>query len=197
MVACRGEYSFNVKCAVVTSFSSSPVHRLPFQDSILLTDVGRSSKKQTSSSGASLSSSTPRETKKRAKETRGWEGSGTVLGEGRPPVDRSQSWVPPNTSSSPSVFQSLLESKTEEEVQSPSPETGPLEPPRPQPPYRSFSCPSTSDSELRLRRLEKLANLKQFDSNSSTQDKEDAPLLPSAADRGDRREAAEETDEKA
>ena len=172
------------------------MHRLPFQDSILLTDVGRSSKKQTSSSGASLSSSTPREAKKKSKETRGWEGSGTVLGEGRPPLDRSQSWVPPSTSSSPSVFQSLLESKTEEEVQSPLPETGSLEPPHPQPPYRSFSSPSTSDSELRQRRLDKLANLKQFDSNSSTQEKDNAPLLPSAADGGERREAAEETDEK-
>ena len=117
--------------------------------------------------------------------------------EGRPTLDRSQSWVPPSTSSSLSVFQSLMEDKNSEEaMQSPLPETGgiPLEPPHPQPLSRSFSSPSTSDSELRKRRLEMLASLNTFDSNSSTlEDK--APLLPNPSDKEDRRKTAGETDE--
>ena len=186
-----------MKHAVVTSTLSSRVHRLPFQDSILLTDVGRSRKKQASSSGAGVSLHTPREGKKRAKESKGWEGVGTTLGDGRPPVHRSQSWIPASTASSPSVFQSLQESKSEEDVQSPLPETEPLEPLPPQPPSRSLSSPAvTSDSELRQRRLEMLAHLKNTDSsNSSRQEKDKAPLLPTAADREQRRKSAGETDE--
>ena len=53
----------------------SRVLRLPFQDSILLTDVGRSRKKQASSSEVPISSSTPRDKgKKRVKEHKEWEG---------------------------------------------------------------------------------------------------------------------------
>lgn len=182
--------------------SSLPPHvlSLPFQDSILLTDVGRSTKKQASSAEFPLSSSTPRDKgKKRAKETKGGEGGGTTLFESTPAVDRSQSWAPPSTTSSPSVFQSLLQDKSSEAevVQSPSPETGGIssEPPRPQPLSRSVSNPATSDSELRQRRLERLESMKNVSLNSTTQEKDKAPLLPTPSGKDEKRETGGGTDE--
>ena len=176
------------------------MHRLPFQDSILLTDVGRSSKKQASSAEFPLSSSTPRDKeKKKERETKEGEGGGTTLFASTPAVDRSQSWAPQSTSNSPSVFQSLLQDKSNEAelVQSPSPETGGTssEPPQSQPLSRSISTPATSDSELRQRRLERLESMKKSNSNSTTQEKEKASLLSNPSGEEDRREVGGETDE--
>ena len=135
---------------------------LPYQDSLLLTDISRSAKKQGKKrSSVKEPTSTPFEKSKSPNSSvNSFEGG----------IGRSMTWSP-SVATTPSVFSGIMK-KEEEETEDLDPHFSPSDSLEI---HRSMSNPPSTDAELRQRRLERLESSNKIsqilEQNENTEEK--------------------------